>query len=120
MEKRVLAFLIDYGIICILSAVLSLVAMLLQDQSQVITGILTGIVLLLDFVYIFKDVVGGQSIGKRFEKIKVVGKDGNDTDLIRLIARNITLVIWPVEAILLILGRERIGDKLAKTKVIEL
>ena len=120
MEKRVIAFLIDCAIVCAIAFALAWVAAATRDSVPVVSGILSGIVILLDCVYLFKDVVGGQSIGKRMKKIKVVLKSGEDADVLRLIARNITFVIWPIEAILVVMGRERIGDKLAKTMVVEI
>lgn len=120
MKKRGIAFLIDYIIVCAVSGVLAWIAAATKDSAQVVSGVLSAIILLLDCALLFKDVIGGQSIGKRVESIKVVLKNGEDADVLRLIARNITFVIWPIEAILVTMGRERIGDKLAKTKVVEI
>ena len=52
-------------------------------------------------------------------KIKVVDLNGNKASLFNLIIRNITILIWPVEALLVLLNKERLGDRLAKTKVID-
>ena len=120
MEKRVVAFLIDSAIVCVVAFVLSWIANLTKNGAPAVSGVLSAVVILLDCVYLFKDIVGGQSIGKRVKNIKVVLKTGEDADVLRLIARNITFVIWPIEAILVIMGRERIGDKLAKTKVVDI
>ena len=64
------------------------------------------------FIYFFKDVINGQSIGKRIMKIKVVDLNGNKASLFNLIIRNITIFIWPVEALLVLLNKERLGDRL--------
>ena len=52
-------------------------------------------------------------------KIKVVDLNDNKPSLLNLIIRNITIIIWPVEALLVLLDKERLGDRLAKTKVID-
>lgn len=64
------------------------------------------------FICFFKDVINGQSIGKRIMKIKVVDLNGNKASLFNLIIRNITIFIWPVEALLVLLNKERLGDRL--------
>ena len=74
----------------------------------------------IGYGYIFlKDVFGGQSIGKRIFKIIVVSDDGTPATLKQLILRNIFLLVWPVEAYIMKDNvKPRIGDSLAKTKVI--
>ena len=70
-------------------------------------------------LFIGKDIIGGQSIGKRIAKIKVVDSVGNIPNIIRLFIRNITIFIWPIEAIFILLEKPRIGERITKTRVIE-
>ncbi len=70
-------------------------------------------------LFIGKDIIGGQSIGKRIAKIKVVDTNGNEPDKFRLFLRNITIFIWPIEAIFILLEKPRIGERITKTRVIE-
>lgn len=77
-------------------------------------------ILLLGMIYYFlKDVYQGRSVGKRVLRIAV--RDIEDTSKkpgsIRLIIRNVTVFLWPVELLLLILMGRRIGDIIAKTQV---
>ena len=71
-------------------------------------------------LYYTKDIIGGQSIGKRIMRIKIIAKDGGKPSIFRLILRNITISIWPIEFIILSLGKEKLGDRIAKTKIIEI
>lgn len=109
--KRMLAFFIDTMIAgCIFS---SFVLPVLFEYYHL---------LLIAFVliYLLKDIMKGQSIGKRIAKIKVVNQSGDTPKFSSLIIRNITLVIWPVEAILVLFGKPRLGDRLAKTMVVDI
>lgn len=119
MGKRILAFLIDHIIICFSFVLLGMVEMFVQTDFELFWKIYYIILLAFMFIYFFKDVISGQSIGKRILKIKVVDLDGNTPKLFNLIIRNITILIWPIEAILVLLDKPRLGDILAKTKVVE-
>ncbi|RIX52786.1 hypothetical protein D3P08_12340 [Paenibacillus nanensis] len=69
--------------------------------------------------YLLKDLYKGRSIGKRIMGLVVTDENNNEAipGAIRLITRNITVLIWPIELITLILMRRRIGDLIAKTNV---
>lgn len=70
-------------------------------------------------IMILKDIFKGASIGKRIFKLYV----GNATQPIqpvkkyKLILRNITVLIWPIEAFLLLKNGKRIGDYITNTTV---
>ena len=119
MEKRILSFLIDHITIWFVFALFVVVEMFVQKDFELFLNKYYIFLLLFMFIYVFKDVINGQSIGKRILKIKVVDLSGNVPKLPNLIIRNITILIWPVEAILVLLYKERLGDRLAKTKVVE-
>ncbi|RJE75240.1 hypothetical protein BGP76_19260 [Reichenbachiella sp. MSK19-1] len=67
-----------------------------------------------------KDYKDGRSIGKRLRGFQVVDSKSNKVaNSTQCIIRNLTFILWPLEA-LLILGTPeyRIGDFLARTKVV--
>lgn len=116
MNKRILAFFIDVFVAMILLFVLGLLS---NINFPLIMGKIYAVILIIStFSLYLKDIFRGQSIGKRILKIKVVDFDYNSPNVLQLILRNITLFIWPVEALLFLLDRPRIGDRIAKTKVV--
>ncbi len=119
MGNRIVAFLIDHVIICVLFSLLGIVEMSVKIENELLWEIYCIVALVPLCSYFIKDIINGQSIGKRIMKIKVVDTNGKKPDLFNLIIRNITILIWPVEALLLLMGKKRLGDRLAKTDVIE-
>lgn len=75
-------------------------------------------------IYMLKDIIGGRSIGKRVFSIGVrcLEDPGEIPSLGRLILRNFTLLIWPVEFLILLFSTSgrRLGDIIAKTAVVKL
>ncbi len=68
---------------------------------------------------IFKDFLfKGQSLGKKIIGIKVVMNDGKPLNLLAALLRAIPLILVPIELIMIITQEKRIGDYLAKTKVV--
>ena len=107
------AFLVDGLVLFVILLVGSLVFPL---EKLIVRNLFIGFIYLL---VIFKDIFKGQSLGKRVYKIIVVSEDGSPATLKQLIIRNIPLLIWPVEAYKMKDNvKPRIGDSLAKTKVI--
>lgn len=125
-RKRLLAFFIDYFILCILFAING--GMLLcvdtglipQDFTKYVLFCGGIILLLIILLFIAKDAINGQSIGKKLMKIKVVDAHGKTPNIFKLIIRNITIYIWPIEAILVLLNKKKLGDRLAGTNIVEL
>lgn len=120
---RVLAFLIDCIVFAILFVFINMGFILEQyigtsimTKSFIVVYLISLLIVLSGFI--LKDIIGGRSIGKRVTKIKVVKKTGLKASWPRLILRNITILIWPIEALLLLIGKERIGDFIAETKVV--
>ncbi len=77
--------------------------------------------ILIGEVYlIFRDLIcGGQSIGKRIVKIKIADKNNGKVGAVRLLLYDITVIIWPIEAIVLLINGWMIGEKLAKVQISE-
>ncbi len=112
--KRIAAFIIDMVDILFISFILAVFA---ADFSN------TLFLIMLTLFFLFKDVLGGQSVGKRILKIYV--KDGKNFDktpsLQVLVLRNLsTILIWYVDVILIIFNREhrKLGDLLVGSKVV--
>ena len=127
--QRLGAFLIDHSI---LSYIFAFVFVIVFVSGLVASGdsyeppiLLFAFALLPVFlVYCFRDIVKGQSIGKRLLGIGV--RDINDKFAVppasRLFLRQIFSFIWPVEFLVLIFSGEnrKIGDKIAGTEVYDL
>ncbi|MBU7570816.1 MAG: RDD family protein [Flavobacterium sp.] len=63
---------------------------------------------------------GGQSIGKKIMKYAAVKQDGSslEGDYATSATRNVTLFIPLLDLILVLIDKPRLGDDLAKTKVV--
>jgi uncharacterized RDD family membrane protein YckC len=125
-KKRISAFIIDYGIGSVGTIILSIgdIYILMTEQNYItpVFFLIYNIILLTAVLYfLFRDVFGKRSIGKRIMKLKIIDRSNLDTpNAVRRIVRNITiLLMWPVEFILFLRGKERLGDRLAKTTVVE-
>lgn len=66
---------------------------------------------------LFKDVLLGRSLGKIYFGLQIVSKTTKITFL-QLIVRNLTLILFPIEFIYFLIKKERLGDFIAGTKVI--
>ncbi|WLD92576.1 RDD family protein [Alkalihalobacillus sp. AL-G] len=123
--SRVFAFLIDHVIISFIIVIPFVFYMMNQDNSE--SGIvLTVFWIAMFFAFIFyslKDVVKGVSIGKWIFGLGVRDEDNLKTipPLTKLILRNLTIVIWPIEFVVLAArsNKQRLGDRLAKTAVVK-
>ena len=69
---------------------------------------------------VIRDVIGKKSIGKRIMKLKIINKNsGKDADFIKRLVRNITWLLSWIEIIAFFAAKERIGDRIAGTTVVE-
>ena len=67
-------------------------------------------------ILLSKDLIG---IGKRIMKIQIINcQTGETAQWYHRFLRNVTLILMPVEMILILLNRPRLGDRLCKTDVI--
>ncbi|RKS42522.1 putative RDD family membrane protein YckC [Gillisia mitskevichiae] len=123
-KRRLVALIIDYYVITFL--LVSIIFLLLgpnfierEDDFPFLLAIISiplGLIL-----YFGKDSVNGISFGKWIMGI-VVRKESSSVEspsLINLFVRNITLLIWPLEFIVIVFNKnkQRHGDKIAKTIV---
>ena len=123
-RKRLLAVGIDIAILVLVFMIANIIPiyddyiMTARDFGRsyyIVYGI---ILLIIEIGFLCKDVIGGQSIGKKIVHIKVVNEDESKANLLQLIIRNITILIWPIEVIIFLLGKRKIGDVISKTMIV--
>lgn len=126
-KRRIVAYFIDYVVISflIISMIFSFLGTDFVEKSDTPKFVQT-ILFAMHFGFFFyfsKDSIKGISPGKWVMGIMV--RDQNDFNVkpsfARLFLRNITLVIWPIEFIVLATSDKklRLGDNLSKTVVLE-
>jgi uncharacterized RDD family membrane protein YckC len=123
--KRIYAWYIDLvivGIFAVLLEILFILALINSTEKlDFINIILRQLILTYSSwsLLIIRDVIGKKSLGKRILKLKIVNKnDGKEAVLIKRLVRNLTWLLGPVEIIVFLIVKERIGDKIAGTDVI--
>jgi uncharacterized RDD family membrane protein YckC len=124
-KRRIVAFLIDHFVMTFL--MVSIVFILLgpnfmdeNNPSKMMSTIL--LVIIPGFIlYFAKDSFKGVSIGKWIMGIMVRDEKNNNEipSIGRLFLRNLFIIIWPVEFIVLATNnqKKRLGDNVAKTVV---
>lgn len=123
-KRRLAAFLIDYLIF--MPFYFTIMIFTSGDVFFESGGYLTAKMEMLQnlsllFILVFfmsRDIIKGQSIGKRIAGIKVVDNSKKSAAWWQLIFRNLSVIIWPLEAVLLLMDKKRIGDKMANTTVV--
>lgn len=122
--RRISAFVIDHFIIVYITLIPFFIKFNeIVNQPVIMFDLFYKFMILAFLLYILKDSVRGKSLGKWLVGIKV-SEDTNFNkipSIYRLILRNILIIIWPVEFIVLLVSKDkrRIGDKLAKTDVVK-
>lgn len=126
-KRRIAAFIIDHFVMTFLMVSIVFIAlgpnfMDENNPSKMMTTML--IVMIPGFIlYFAKDSLKGISAGKWIMGIMV--RDENNQNQIpsfgRLFLRNLFIIIWPVEFIVLATNdqKKRLGDKVAKTVVVK-
>ena len=123
IRKRIIAFLIDCIIIvspCIFFSVIYVFFNDFISKLKFKNVIYVLYLISMFFCYIGllgKDVISKRSVGKRIVNIKILSLDGTKPNYFQLIIRNIFMLIWPIEALMLLLDQPRLGDRIAKTKI---
>jgi uncharacterized RDD family membrane protein YckC len=126
-KRRIAAFMIDHFIfsfllVAIIFGSMGSDFMNQENPGKVMSSML--VIMLAGFVlYFAKDSVRGSSPGKWLMGISVRDKEDHASvpSVGRLFLRNLTVVIWPVEFIVLVANGEkrRLGDQLANTVVVK-
>lgn len=126
-KRRIAAFLIDHFVMTLLMVSIVFIALgpnFLDENnpSKMMTTML--LAMIPGFVlYFAKDSLKGISVGKWIMGIMV--RDENNPNEIpsfgRLLLRNVFIIIWPIEFIVLAANdqKKRLGDKVAKTVVLK-
>ena len=123
---RIAAFLVDaltISVVLILPASLISYAMAWIGGSVKAIQIVWWVALaILVAAILFRDGYKGRSIGKQMLGLRLLTPRGEGCGYIRSVARNVLLVVPVVnlaELILVLAGRPRLGDKLARTVLTE-
>ena len=122
-KKRILSGAIDYYLINIISIVLGWIIYIVQEADIFNDDLYLKITVVVYLVVVIcmlllKDAIRGRSIGKKLCKLKILYANGETANKVQLILRNITLLIWPIELILFIVIKNRLGDILSRTVVV--
>jgi uncharacterized RDD family membrane protein YckC len=114
--KRFGAYLIDTLVVVLLAVIVGIIVVALDKPSLIILAYVIG------YAYMFfrEQVMSGQSVGHKAMGYKVVREDGTSIkgDFLASFLRNITLLIALPDLVLVIIGKPRLGDMIAKTKVV--
>ena len=121
--KRILAWIIDWILSGIPGATY---AWLFWEYSQTHGLHAVGVILFLLFflsyptIFVLRDVIfKGRSIAKRMLGLRIVDVQTNASPSVsRLILRNLFFVLYPIEAILLLVTDQTLGDMASKTTVV--
>ncbi|MEH0158737.1 RDD family protein [Limibacter armeniacum] len=127
VTKRFIAFVLDYLLI---SAVMLIIALIWKGKALLAGDIygdeqfaLSALSALGAVLFMCKDLYRGVSPGRWIAGIEV--RDNRDIRKVpsigHLFLRNLFLAVWPVEMLVLLTskGNARLGDRLAKTEVID-
>ncbi len=124
-NKRFGAGMVDFIITAIIQSILMFIFILKPMMSNELQGVNIPLknLMVTDIALcylIFRDVLGSKSIGKKILKLKIIDENtGNPCNFLRRLLRNITWILGPIEVIFLLVSKKRLGDILAKTKVVE-
>ena len=118
---RIAAFLVD-GLV--LSILLVLPASIISYSLAWVGGAIKAIQIvwyvalgILALGMLLRDGYKGRSLGKQMLGLRVVTPSGDGCGWWRSALRNAMLVLFPVEIVLVLRGRARVGDRIARTTV---
>ena len=127
LRKRLMALIIDFCVTMVPYSLAVVIILLIQnnkigyyfDKSMYILSLC--FLIMSEVIFFSKDVIfKKRSIGKKIMNIKVVTIDGEEPKVFQLILRNITFFVWPLEIFLILWNKQRIGDILAKTRIVNM
>lgn len=126
-KRRIAAFMIDHFVMTFLMVSIVFLALgpnfMDENNMSKMTTTMLAVMLPGFLLYFAKDSIKGISVGKWIMGIMV--RDANNPNEVpsfgRLLVRNLFIIIWPVEFIVLASSQEkkRLGDKTAKTIVVK-
>ena len=126
-SKRIGAFFIDFVIVGFIQFNLMMVFLIIPLMNNVendinfnIIGRQLAVTYCSMFFMVIKDIVGKKSIGKRILKLKIIDKNtGNEVNIAKRLVRNLTWLLGPIDIIVYLITKERFGDKIVNTQVVE-
>lgn len=114
--KRLCAALIDH-IIMLHIVIFPKIIISFMIQSQLLDIISS---VLFYFFFLTKDLLfGNQSVGKKLFDLYIVDKNNNKPDPIKLVLRNVLMLLWEIDVFFILLFDYKICDIIFQTKVIE-
>ena len=118
---RIAAFVVDGLVIAIL---LILPASIISYSLAWVGGAIKAIQIvwfvaigILGLGMLLRDGYRGRSLGKQMLGLRVTTPKGDRCGWGRSVLRNLALVLFPIEVMLVLRGRARIGDRIARTTV---
>lgn len=103
--NRFIAFCIDLMSLALISILLDLIPFFHSNENTIY---------LVGTIFLFKDLFfNRRSLGKKIMNLEI-----HFNSYLSLIFRNISLFIWPIECILVLVTKRRLGDMLFKTDVV--
>ena len=120
---RIAAFLVDALSIAILlilpSSVISYSMAWFGGSVKAIALVWFASLGVLVLAMLLRDGYRGRSLGKRLLGLRLVTPRGEGCGWGRSAVRNAFLVLFPIEAFLVLRGKPRLGDRMARTMVTE-
>ncbi|HEV7572581.1 MAG TPA: RDD family protein [Thermoanaerobaculia bacterium] len=123
---RIAAVLVDALSISLLlvlpAALLSYTLAWIGGEIRVIQNVWYAALGIVIVAMLFRDGWRGRSLGKQILGLRVVTRNDKPCGYLRSLARNLSLVVPVVnlvEVVLVVAGKSRIGDRIAKTNVTE-
>lgn len=117
-ERRLLAAFYDFLVYFIIpnTILLGLGPYIGVYEDSDLAWLLIAVGLIL--VFVSRDFLTRRSLGKIIFSLSIKQKNGCEWKRSALLLRNITYLIGFIEVIYILIGKERLGDKLFKTNVI--
>lgn len=121
LDHIIMTFMIALACFIISLPVLLLLTPKLVSEIHILEASFFGLLAFTLFsLYFNKDILNGQSPAKRIVKLQIVNKDTEQAaGPLKCLLRNLTIPIWPLEILIILFNpSQRLGDKLANTKVV--
>ncbi len=117
-KKRLKALLVDIIILGVLGILILIIFMIVVDKNFLCIYSLT--IAIVYSLFFCKDVINGQSIGKKMLKLQIITEKGKAASLRSLIIRNMIALMQPIDALYMINNPgKRLGDIVCKTRVVD-
>ena len=119
--RRVLGWLIDWNIIgCIVLLATALFLAFFKESGENKNGFVVILILSYPILFVLRDyIMGGRSLGKRILGLTVLDlQTGEKAKKSQCILRNILLVAYQVDIIVMLVTGRSLGDRIAHTVVV--